>query len=133
MEKTTLQVTFPEEKLEPLRFYMTEKELTVEDELQTFMDCLYEKYVPVATRRYLDRNDEPVKKQKKKQDEGQKRGGMADEEKAAQSKNHRAKRQIEKGQSTDQQIGVTNLLSEEESQEEQESLEKETQGMMLSM
>lgn len=56
-EKTTLQVTFPKEKLEALRFYMNEKELTVEVELQNFMKSIYEKYVPAPTRRYLDRND----------------------------------------------------------------------------
>ena len=33
-EKATLQVTFQKEKLEALRFYMDEKSLTVESELQ---------------------------------------------------------------------------------------------------
>ena len=57
MEKVTLQVTFPKEKLEALRFYMNEKQLTVEDELQKHIKNTYDKYVPSATRRYLDRND----------------------------------------------------------------------------
>ncbi|WP_132996215.1 DUF6103 family protein [Sporanaerobacter acetigenes] len=56
-EKTILKVSFPNEKLEALRFYMGEKELTVEGELQKYMDNIYQKYVPVPTRRYLDRND----------------------------------------------------------------------------
>ena len=57
MEKVTLQVTFPKEKLEALRFYMNEKQLTVEEELQKHIKNTYDKYVPSATRRYLDRND----------------------------------------------------------------------------
>ena len=57
MEKVTLQVTFPKEKLEALRFYMNEKQLTVEDELQKHIKNTYDKYVPSAARRYLDRND----------------------------------------------------------------------------
>lgn len=56
-EKTLLKVSFPNEKLEALRFYMGEKELTVEGELQKYVDSIYQKYVPAPTRRYLDRND----------------------------------------------------------------------------
>ena len=55
--KTLLKVSFPNEKLEALRFYMNEKELTVEGELQKYVDNIYQKYVPAPTRRYLDRND----------------------------------------------------------------------------
>mgnify|MGYP000957143385 CR=1 FL=1 len=56
-EETTLKVSFPNEKLEALRFYMAEKELTVEGELQKFVDNIYQKYIPAPTRRYLDRDD----------------------------------------------------------------------------
>ena len=50
-------MTFPKEKLDALRFYMNEKQLTVEEELQKHIKNTYDKYVPSATRRYLDRND----------------------------------------------------------------------------
>lgn len=60
MERETLSVSFPAEKLEALRFYMGEKGLTVEGELHDYMDQIYEKQVPTATRRYLDRNDAPA-------------------------------------------------------------------------
>lgn len=56
-EETILKVSFPNEKLEALRFYMTEKELTVEGELQKFVDNIYQKYIPAPTRRYLDKDD----------------------------------------------------------------------------
>ncbi len=56
-EETMLKVSFPNEKLEALRFYMAEKELTVEGELQKFVDNIYQKYIPAPTRRYLDRDD----------------------------------------------------------------------------
>ena len=45
MERETLSVSFPAEKLEALRFYMGEKGLTVEGELDEYMDQLYEKQV----------------------------------------------------------------------------------------
>ena len=56
-EETMLKVSFLNEKLEALRFYMAEKELTVEGELQKFIDNIYQKYIPAPTRRYLDRDD----------------------------------------------------------------------------
>jgi len=56
-ENAVLQVSFPKEKLEALKFYMDEKDTTVEKELQGHVKSIYEKYVPAATRRYLDRND----------------------------------------------------------------------------
>lgn len=60
MEKETLSVSFPSVKLDALRFYLSEKGLTVEGELQEHMAQVYEKQVPSATRRYLDRNDVPA-------------------------------------------------------------------------
>jgi len=56
-EKATIQVSFPKDKLDALKFYMDEKDTTVEKELQGYIKSIYEKYVPSATRRYLDRND----------------------------------------------------------------------------
>ena len=56
-EKSTIQVSFSKEKLDALKFYMDEKDTTLEKELQSHGRGVYEKYVPAATRRYLDRND----------------------------------------------------------------------------
>ncbi len=56
-EKAVLQVSFSKEKLEALKFYMDEKDTTVEKELQAHIKSVYEKYVPAPTRRYLERND----------------------------------------------------------------------------
>ncbi len=56
-EKATIQVSFPKDKLDAIKFYMDEKDTTVEKELQGYIKSIYEKYVPSATRRYLDRND----------------------------------------------------------------------------
>lgn len=56
-EKATIQVSFSKEKLDALKFYMDEKDTTLEKELQSHVRGVYEKYVPAATRRYLDRND----------------------------------------------------------------------------
>ena len=64
-EETMLNVRFPNEKLEALRFYMAEKELTVEGELQKFVDNIYQKYIPAPTRRYLDKDDKEGETQAK--------------------------------------------------------------------
>ena len=45
MKTTNLQVSFDADKLNALQFYMTKKEINVEDELQAHLDRLYEKTV----------------------------------------------------------------------------------------
>ena len=59
MEQETLQVSFDAAKLDALRFYMDERGSTPEAELQNHVEQLYDKHVPAATRRYLDRHDAP--------------------------------------------------------------------------
>lgn len=54
MKNTTLSVTFNTEKLDALRFHMDKKEADLQTELNETVQRLYEKYVPQATREYLD-------------------------------------------------------------------------------
>ena len=54
MKNTTLTVTFNTEKLDALQFHMNKKEANLQEELNDTMQKLYEKYVPQATREYLD-------------------------------------------------------------------------------
>lgn len=54
MKKTTITVSFDEEKLTTLRLYLTEKELQVEDVLIKALDSLYVKAVPQPVQHYLE-------------------------------------------------------------------------------
>lgn len=55
MEKVELKVTMEPERLDALRYFLSDKEKsTPEKKLQRGLDELYEKYVPADTRAYLD-------------------------------------------------------------------------------
>ncbi len=63
MRTATLTITFSAEKLEALTFHMAKKEASLQEELNDTVQKLYEKYVPQATREYVDdkvsREEEP--------------------------------------------------------------------------
>ena len=60
MEKVELKVTMEPERLDALRYFLSEQEKsTPEKELQRGLDELYEKYVPADTRAYLDHKCKP--------------------------------------------------------------------------
>ena len=55
MDKIELKVAMEPERLDALRYFLSTKEKrTPEKELQRMLEELYEKYVPQATREYLD-------------------------------------------------------------------------------
>lgn len=61
MDKIELKVTMEPERLDALRYFLSEQEKsTPEKELQRGLDELYEKYVPADTRAYLDHKCKPL-------------------------------------------------------------------------
>lgn len=54
MKNETLTVTFNAEKLDALVFHMGKKEADLQEELNDTVQRFYEKYVPQATREYID-------------------------------------------------------------------------------
>ena len=54
MKNTTLTITFPTEKLDALLFHMGKRDTNLQTELNDTIQRLYEKYVPQATREYID-------------------------------------------------------------------------------
>lgn len=54
MKNTTLTITFSTEKLDALQFHMGKREVSLQMELNDTVQRLYEKYVPQATREYID-------------------------------------------------------------------------------
>ena len=127
-EKATLQVTFQKEKLEALRFYMNEKELTVEGELQKHISSIYEKYVPSATRRYLERNDN----EQENQTEITAPISESSSEVTPRATSNRGRRRTERVQSEQAEV-PTETTNAEEIEESQEQTEDENQGMVMSM
>lgn len=116
-EETTLKVTFSKEKLDALRFYMNEKNMTVENELQNHMQKVYEKNVPLPTRRYLERNDS---------------GQAVEVEPAPRTTTPRGRRRTERVQNEQEQT-ATEAINSEGIEESTEQTEEENQGMNLSM
>ena len=54
MRNTTINVSFNTEKLDALKFHMEKRDTDLQGELNDTVQKLYEKYVPQATREYLD-------------------------------------------------------------------------------
>lgn len=127
-EKATLQVTFQKEKLEALRFYMDEKDLTVEGELQKHIKNIYEKYVPSATRRYLERNDN----EQENQTETTAPISESSSDATPRATSNRGRRRTERVQSEQAEV-PTETTKTEEIEESQEQTEDENQGMVMSM
>ena len=58
MKNTTLTVTFNTEKLDALTFHMGKRDADLQTELNDTVQKLYEKYVPQATREYIEDKEE---------------------------------------------------------------------------
>ena len=127
-EKTTLQVSFPKEKLEALKFYMDEKDTTVEKELQGHIKSIYEKYVPAATRRYLDRNDPSEGLQTEVRVEAEEQS----QEIIAPTTSTRGRRRNAREQN-EETVDSNQLVESESADENQEQGEEQSQGMSMSM
>lgn len=54
MRKTTIPVSFDEEKLSALKMYLEQKNMKVEDELEKALDVLYSKNVPSGVREFIN-------------------------------------------------------------------------------
>ena len=54
MRKMTVSVQVDAEKLRAIQFYAGRKDSTVESELESCVEKLYEKYVPGPTREYIE-------------------------------------------------------------------------------
>jgi len=152
MEKTNLQVSFDAEKLDLLRFYMSKKEMNVEDELQAHLDKLYEKMVPVLVREYIESRSgievpkqevkigedavsketgvgEDITKQEDKAEENTPvQENRADNGKSAERSPRQGKRQREK-----ELVAVQQLEPQQEQTDGLEETGEENQGMSMGM
>lgn len=116
MSTTELNLSFPTEKLDALRFFMDKKQLSVERELQDYLDKTYKKLVPAQVREYVESRMEPVPAQ---QPEQRQESPVPARERPAR---HRSQ------QAASEAAPVPEALPEPEGPDEQEN-----QGMTLSM
>ncbi|MDE6020239.1 MAG: hypothetical protein K2H01_04465 [Ruminococcus sp.] len=54
MKKTTISISFDEEKISALKMYLEQKNMKVENELEKALDVLYSKNVPAGVREFID-------------------------------------------------------------------------------
>lgn len=54
MKKTTITISFDEEKLKALKMYLAQKNMQAENELEKALDTLYVKTVPAVVREFID-------------------------------------------------------------------------------
>ena len=54
---STVQVEYETEKLEAIRFYLRDRQTTVERELAEAIEALFKKSVPVQVRDYIERKN----------------------------------------------------------------------------
>lgn len=57
MKKATVQVSYDAEKLGAIRQYMAKKDTEFQNELEDFMQKLYEKHVPAPVRDYIENRE----------------------------------------------------------------------------
>ena len=57
MKKSTINIAYDEEKLSALRLFLTQKNLDLDKELDTYLDRLFSRHVPQNVRDYLDLKD----------------------------------------------------------------------------
>lgn len=54
MKKTTITISFDEEKLSALKMYLTQRGVQVESELERSIETLYTKTVPAGVREFIE-------------------------------------------------------------------------------
>lgn len=54
MKKTSITISYDEERLSALKMYLDQKNMKVEDELEKALEALYTKNVPAGVRDFLD-------------------------------------------------------------------------------
>ena len=54
MKKTTITISYDEEKISALKLYLDQRGTQIEDELTKSLDTLFNKAVPAGVREYLD-------------------------------------------------------------------------------
>lgn len=69
MRKGNIEISFEEEKIEALKFFLAEKDTSLDEELQNLIKELYEKSVPAQVRSYIEKRPVTAVKRGRKKKE----------------------------------------------------------------
>ena len=57
MKKSTVTISYDEEKLNAIRLFLTQKDLDLDEELNGVLDSLFKKHVPLSVRDFIELKD----------------------------------------------------------------------------
>ena len=57
MKPTTIEFSFDDAKLDAINIFLKDKNATLSEELDRFMDALYKKHVPQAVREFIEKKE----------------------------------------------------------------------------
>lgn len=57
MKPTTIEFTFDDSKLDAINIFLSDKNSSLSDELDHFMDSLYKKHVPQSVRDFIEKKE----------------------------------------------------------------------------
>ena len=60
MKPTTIEFSFDDAKLDAINIFLKDKNATLSEELDRFMDALYKKHVPQAVREFIEKKEAEV-------------------------------------------------------------------------
>lgn len=60
MKPTKIEFTFDDAKLEAIKLFLKEKDISLEEELDHYMDGLYKKYVPQPVRDFIEKREAEI-------------------------------------------------------------------------
>ncbi|ACL77054.1 DUF6103 family protein [Ruminiclostridium cellulolyticum] len=120
MNETEIKLMFPSEKLDALRYFMSKKEVTIENELKDYLDKVYEKTVPAYVREYVESRLEQNSTQEQ----------LASNDSQVQQQPQRQPRQTRRQRAQTAEINVNAVQSQVENTPINE---EENQGMNMSL
>ena len=57
MKPTTIEFSFDDAKLDAINIFLKDKNATLNEELERFMDVLYKKHVPQSVREFIEKKE----------------------------------------------------------------------------
>ncbi|HEX2925290.1 MAG TPA: DUF6103 family protein [Ruminiclostridium sp.] len=123
MNETEIKLMFPTEKLDALRYFMSKKEVTIEDEMKDYLDKTYEKIVPAHVREYVESRLEQNNAQEQE----------ASDASQAQQPEQQSERQPRQTRRQRGQAAEVNVNTVQSQPENTPTDEEENQGMSMSM
>ncbi len=119
MNETEIKLMFSTEKLDALRYFMSKREVSIENEMKDYLDKTYEKIVPAHVREYVESRLEQNTVQEQ---------ASSNTLQAQQTEQHPRQTRRQRGQTAD--VNANTLQSQAENTSTDE---EETQGMNMSM